>query len=108
MASHEETLRKLEVEFDVDWAEGPFDMYDDGHESDDPNLNPSSAYREKDLEEYFVTMSKIGVPTFEGGIDLDKADKWFGQIKKIRVLLKISKLLKLQEVTHFLERNAKT
>ncbi|KAL3506557.1 hypothetical protein ACH5RR_031939 [Cinchona calisaya] len=94
MASHEETHKELEVQFDTDRVEGPYGMHDDGQESDDPKLNrptggflsdacrvaliqqslvqlahhpqPSPTRREKDVEKCFVVMSKIGVSMFDG------------------------------------------
>ncbi|KAL3499702.1 hypothetical protein ACH5RR_038795 [Cinchona calisaya] len=39
MASHEESHRELEVEVDADQVEKPYDVHDDEHESDDPELN---------------------------------------------------------------------
>ncbi|KAL3502110.1 hypothetical protein ACH5RR_036559 [Cinchona calisaya] len=123
MTSYEETYRELGMEFDADRVKGPYNVHDDGHdsddghESDDPKLNslaqpaqssqPPPAHRDKDVEDYFVAMSKAKVPMFEGSANPDKADKWFGQIEEILVLLKVPEPLKPEVVTPFLEGEAK-
>ncbi|KAL3504344.1 hypothetical protein ACH5RR_034185 [Cinchona calisaya] len=61
---------------------------------------PPPVHRENDLEDYFVVISKIGVPFFERGVDIDKAVKWFGWIEEVLALLKVS--------TNFLETLSST
>ncbi|KAL3535074.1 hypothetical protein ACH5RR_003535 [Cinchona calisaya] len=39
MDSYEKTHRELEVEFNANQVERPYDVHDDGHESEDPKLN---------------------------------------------------------------------
>ncbi|KAL3537657.1 hypothetical protein ACH5RR_001023 [Cinchona calisaya] len=114
MASYEETRIELEGESDADQVKRPYNVFDDGYggflggylvESGSSSLTSSSslAHCEKDVEDCYVAIIKIRVPTFEEGIDPDKANKWFGQFEEILALLKIPKPLKPQLITSFPE-----
>ncbi|KAL3515981.1 hypothetical protein ACH5RR_022883 [Cinchona calisaya] len=70
MASHEKTHKEPEVEFDVDRVEGPYDVHDDGHRSDDPELNVpfegllADAHRVARRQHVLTSFLEILFPTY--------------------------------------------
>ncbi|KAL3510337.1 hypothetical protein ACH5RR_029738 [Cinchona calisaya] len=54
------------------------------------------------MDECFVAMSKVGIPTLEEGVDPGMTNKWCGLIEEILALLKTHEPLKPQIAIHFL------